>query len=89
MGDQNDGFALFAQTVENAKELVRFRWGQHASRLVKNENIGLAVERLEDFDTLLAAHADVLNERIGVHVQFVFLLKLFQGLARLGERGPQ
>ena len=39
---------------------------QHGRRLVEDEDVGLAVERLQDLDPLLLADADVLDPRVRV-----------------------
>ena len=71
MGDEDDGLALLAQDAEHAEEVVGLGRGQHAGRLVEDEHVGAAVERLEDFDALLGADRDVLDDRIGIDVEVV------------------
>ncbi len=63
--------------------------GQNAGRLVEDQDVGLAVERLQDLDPLLVADRQILDQRVGIDVQFVFLRQIAQHLARLGERGAQ
>ena len=89
MGDEDDGFALGAQAAENAEQLVGLSGGQHAGGLVEDEDIGLPVERFQNFHTLLHADADVLNLRVGVDVEAVVLRQFDQRLARLRQRGLQ
>ncbi len=56
VGDEQDrvvGGAQRFQAVEEGADLAR---RQHAGRFVKDENFGLAVERLQDLDALAHAH---------------------------------
>ena len=89
MGDQDDGFALFAQAAKNAEELIGFGRGQHARGFVQDQDIGLTVERFKDFDALQHAHAEVFDDGIGVDLQAIFCLKLFEAFARFGQRRAQ
>ena len=89
VGDQDDRLALAAQAVEDAEQVVGLGRGQHARRLVEDQDVGVAVERLEDLDPLLHADADVLDQRVGIDAELVFLAEFVQELARLGERGAQ
>jgi hypothetical protein len=66
------------QPFEDAEQLIRLGRGQHAGGLVEDQDIGLPVERLQDLDPLLVAHADILDQRVGVDVQLVFLGQLLQ-----------
>ena len=89
VGDQDDGFAFGAKPPENAEKLVGLCRGQNARRLVEDQDIGPAVERLEDLHPLLHSHADVLHQRIRVHLEAVVVRQFDQALAGLGERGFQ
>ena len=76
MGNQNDRFALFTQTAKDTEKLVRLSRGQNARRFVEDQNVGLTVERLEDLNTLLHPDTDLFDNRIWVHVEFVFFGQL-------------
>ena len=57
VGDEEDSVAGFAQCLADAhEERSDFARGQHACRLVEDEDFGLAVERLQDLDALAHAH---------------------------------
>ena len=45
MGDQQDGYTLFAKRPQNVKKLFGFLWGQDACWLIKYENFGTAEQR--------------------------------------------
>ena len=66
VGDQDDGNALLAQGIENAEELNGFLRRQHAGRLIEDQDVGTAVERLQDLDALLLAHRQVAGQRIRI-----------------------
>ena len=87
MGDQNDGLALFAQYAQDTEEVVRLFGRQHARRLIEDQNVGAAIQRLEDFDALLLADRDVLDDGVRVDVKAVFVGQALQLLARLAQRG--
>ena len=42
-----------AQEIEKGTDLA---WRQHARRLVQDEDVGIAIEQLQDFDALLTTH---------------------------------
>ena len=87
--DQNDRFAFFFQSLKDAEQLIGFCRGQHTRRFVQNQNIGLTIKRLKDFDTLLHPYANVLDNSVRVDVQLVFFGKLQQRLSRFAQRGTQ
>jgi hypothetical protein len=55
MGDQDDGFALLFQPAQDAEQMVGLGRGQNAGGFVQNQDIGFAIQRLEDLDALLVA----------------------------------
>ena len=52
-----------AQDLEQLPRLLR---RQHRRRLVEDQDVGAAVERLQDLDALLLADGDVLDPGVGV-----------------------
>ena len=65
---------------------------EDGGRLVEDEDVALAVERLEDLDPLAHADGEVLDLRVGVDVEAVLLGQLDDplagGLAVEGAEGP-
>ena len=51
---------------DDLEQLVRLLRGQHGGRLVEDQHLGAAVERLQDLDPLLLADRDVLDLRARV-----------------------
>ena len=49
---------------EDLEELARLLRRQDGGRLVEDEDVGVAVERLQDLDALLLADRDVLDARV-------------------------
>jgi hypothetical protein len=47
--------------------------GQYARRLVEDQHVGAAIQSLQNFDALLGADRDILDDGIGIDVQPVFL----------------
>ena len=62
---------------------------QHAGRLVEDQDVGAAIERLQDLDALLQADRQFLDDRVGIDLQPVFALQPLQLGARLGDRRLQ
>jgi branched-subunit amino acid transport protein len=56
VGDQDDGLALFLEQAQDFEQRGRFLGRQHGGRLVQDQDVGAAVDLLEDFDALLGAH---------------------------------
>ena len=61
--DQQHGLALGAKLFQVAKEIIRFLRGQHCGRLVQYQDVGLAIEQLEDLDALLHPDGKLLDRR--------------------------
>ncbi len=64
MADKNDRHAVLAQPGQGFKQHVHFLRHQHGGGLVQDQNSGVAVKRLEDFDALPLAHRKVAHQRV-------------------------
>ena len=73
MGDDDNAFAVLDKVVHDLDELGDFLRCQRGGRLVEDQDVSAAVERLEDLDALLHADRDVLDFRVGVDGQAVAL----------------
>ena len=80
--DEEDGLALARKLLHRGHELVDLLRGEHGGRLVENEDLIVAVEHLEDLDTLLHADGDVLDLGVEVDLQAVFFRELLDLFAR-------
>ena len=69
VADEDDRLALLGQAPDDREELLRLLRRQHRGRLVEHEDVGAAVERLQDLDALLLADGDVLDDRARVDGQ--------------------
>src|SRR5438552_9967988 len=58
--------AYSGQNTEDLEELVGFLWSQDGGRLVEDQDVGVAVERLQDLDALLLANCDLLDAGLGI-----------------------
>ena len=83
--DQHDRLALVLELLEDAEEMVGLGGRQHAGRLVEDQDFGAAIERLEDFDALLQADRQFLDDGVGIDLQAVFALQPLQLGARVGD----
>ena len=59
---------------------------QHAGRLVEDQDVGAAVERLEDLDPLLQPDRQLADDRVGIDLEPVVALEPLQLGPRPGER---
>ena len=63
VADEDDRLAVRLQAADDLEELARLLRRQHRGRLVEDQDVGAAVERLQDLDALLLADGDVADER--------------------------
>ena len=63
--DEDDRFALAAQQLHHVEQPVDLLWRQDRCRLVQDEDIGVAVERLDNLDALAHADRQVFDHRVG------------------------
>ena len=73
VGDEDDRLAGSASAAHDREQLVGLLRGQHRGRLVEDEQVDVAGERLDDLDPLLRADRQVLDQRVRVDRQAVAL----------------
>ena len=71
MGDEDNGLAALAQTIDDLEEELDLLRGQNGGRLVKNQDVGLAVEHLQNLNTLTHGNLNILDLVGGIHFQTV------------------
>ena len=69
MGDDDDRLALPLHPPEDAEELFDLLRCKYRGRLVKNEEIGVAVKGLEQLNSLLLPDGEIFDQRSWVDVQ--------------------
>ena len=84
VGDQDDGTALCLEVAQDAEQMVGLLRGQHAGRLVEDQDPGAAKQRLQDLDALLDADGKVLDAGVEVDLQRIVALERLDLLARPG-----
>ena len=89
VGDEDDRLALLLEVLEDAEQVVGLRGGQDAGRLVEDQDVALAVERLQDLHPLLQPDRELAHHGVGVDLELVLVLEPLQLRPRLGERGAQ
>ena len=72
VGDEDDRVALLLQIPQLLEQLDRLLCGQNGRRLVEDEDLRAADQRLEDLDLLLHADRDVHDLGLRLDVQVVF-----------------
>ena len=85
VGDDDDALAVLDEVVHDVDELDDLLRRERGGRLVEDQDVGAAVERLEDLDALLHADGDVLDLRVRVDGQAVALGDLHDVFARRGH----
>ena len=86
--DEDDRRAGGRELLHDAEQLVGLLRRQHRGRLVEDEQVDLARERLEDLDALLGADRQVLDLGVGVDRQAVLGRQRAHHLAGAGDVEP-
>ncbi len=55
MGDQDNGVAIFTQTVQDAEQGFDFVRGEHAGWFIQDQQARIRKQQFQDFDLLLLA----------------------------------
>ena len=76
MADEHNGLPLLREAADDLEQLLRLLRREHRRRLVEDEDVRAAVERLQDLDALLLADRDVLDAGMRVDGQRVALGEL-------------
>jgi hypothetical protein len=63
--DEHDRAPLVAQRAQHRPQLLHLGRGEHGGRLVEDQRLRAAVERLEDLDPLRLAHRQLGHEAVG------------------------
>ena len=88
MGDQDDRLSLLLELDQDAEEVVGLGRREHAGRLVEDQDLGAAIERLQDLDALLQADREVGDERVRIDLEGIFVLEPSQlGAGAVDARG--
>ena len=73
VGDEDQGVALVLELAQVGEQRVDLLRHQHGGRLVEDDDLGAAVEHLEDLDALALADAEGLDQLVGVEPEAVAL----------------
>ena len=73
VGDDDDGLTRAGEVVHDLDEAVDLLGRENRGGLVQDQDVGAAVERLQDLDALLHTDRDVLDLGIGVDLEAVLL----------------
>ena len=74
--DKDDRGALLPQPRHDGKETFDLLGRENSSRLVENQNVGVAVERLDNLYPLAHPDRQIFNHRIRIDIQIVTMGKL-------------
>ena len=69
MRDEDHRHPVGDEALEDLEQLDRLLRGQHRRRLVEDQDVGTAIERLQDLDALLLPDCDRLHLRVRVDVE--------------------
>ena len=78
MGDEHHTVALGGKALDKPHQAVRLLGGQHGGGLVHDQDAGVDVEGLEDFNFLLLSHGQLPHGPVHGHVEAVVLGNLPQ-----------
>ena len=68
VGNEEDALPLGGEILHDLHQLVDLLRGQHRSGLVKDQDLVVPVEHLEDLGALLHADGDILHLRVQIHL---------------------
>jgi hypothetical protein len=80
--------AGLAQLPEVAEQVLGLAGCEYRRRLVQDEDLHAAVQRLEDLDALLLADRQLLHDRPGIHAEPVRVRELGDALLRRDDVEP-
>ena len=75
VGNKDNRLALLLKQAHDLKEAVNLLRCQDRSWLVQDENIGVAIECLDNLHPLAHAHGQLFHNGVGVHVQIITVRK--------------
>jgi hypothetical protein len=87
--DEHDGLALALERAEDLEQAIGLLRREHRGRLVEDQDLGAAMQRLEDLDALLQADRQVADHGVGIDLEAVLRLELADLLARPRQAGPE
>ena len=73
MGDKDQPVPIPYHLAHNDKQFIHFLGGEDGGRLIQDKECGAAIERLDDFNTLLLAHRQLPDVGIRIDLQPVDL----------------
>ena len=76
VGDEDDRLALVDEAAHDGEEVVDLARGEHRRRLVEDQDVGPAVQRLDELHPLLLADREVADLGVGVDVEAVAVADL-------------
>ena len=88
--DDDDRLAVFDQIFHDRKKLINLLLGQDCCRLVKDQDLGSAVQSLEDFDTLLHTDGNIPYALVRIDIESVFfdnIQDILSGLSHVQADG--
>ena len=83
VGDEDHGRTVGGELAQRGEQLLHLLGHEHGGRLVEDQDLGAAVEHLEDLDALLLADAEVGHQLVGIDRQAVLTGQLADAAAGL------
>ena len=74
--DQNDGLPAIPKILNDFQQGIDFLRSQHCSRLVKNQDLRLAIQHLQNLYALSRRYIQIADNLRGIHLQAVLLRQL-------------
>ena len=81
MADEKNAFPFRGQVFHDLHQLIDFLRSQHGCRFVKNQNVIITVQHLQDFDPLLHSDRNIFDFRIKIYLEPIFFTQGFHLLA--------
>ena len=84
VGNEQDGLAFLLEPAHDLHQFVDLLRGQHCGRLVEDQDLVVAVQHLQDLNTLLHTNRDIADQCIRIHAQAVLFAQGHHLFACLG-----
>ena len=71
VADENDAFPVLLQLADDREEVVDLLWSENRGRLVEHNELGVALEYLDDLDALLQPDREFLDKGARIKIESV------------------
>jgi hypothetical protein len=89
VGDQDHGLALALERAKDPEQALGLLRRQDRRRFVEDQDLGAAMQRLQDLDALLKSDGQVADHGVGIDLKAIILRQTLQRRPGRGQRRRQ